>query len=130
MMVDAPESKHNMLQQRQVGQTLVITPTSDLREFEFDEVEAAAEFTLKQVGSGAARNVIIDFRNTDFYGSTALAFFVKLWKRVTSAGGELAFCNVSQHEREILEITRLETLWPLCDSLEQALAAVHEEATG
>jgi anti-anti-sigma factor len=106
------------------GDTLVITPAADLREFEFEQIEAAAEETLAELKSGAVRNVVIDFRKTDFYGSTALAFFVKLWKRVKSRGGQLAFCNVSVHEREILEITRLNTLWPICDSLTAALERV------
>jgi anti-anti-sigma factor len=113
-----------LLPQTKTGNSLVITPVANLREFDFDQIEAAAAQTLNQVDTGAARSVVLDFKNTDFYGSTALAFFVKLWKRVKAAGGELAFCNVSSHEREILEITRLNTLWPLCKSLDEALEAV------
>lgn len=124
--MSSASTDEKLLRSRRVKDALVITPRVDLREFEFDQIEAAAESALRQVDSGEVRNVVIDFRETDFYGSTALAFFVKLWKRVKSAGGKLAFCNVSPHEREILEITHLHTLWPLCASLEEALAAVSE----
>ncbi|MGE0756442.1 MAG: STAS domain-containing protein [Pirellulaceae bacterium] len=117
-------SDNQLLRVYQIDGTLVLTPSADLREFEFDQIEAAADVTLRRVDSGEIKNVVIDFRETDFYGSTALAFFVKLWKRVKSAGGRLAFCNVSAHEREILEITHLNTLWPLCESLPDALAVV------
>jgi anti-anti-sigma factor len=114
-----------MLPERRLGSTAILTPPSDLRELEFEQIETAAEGVLREVAEGGVRNVVIDFRETDFYGSTALAFFVKLWKRVRSMGGRMAFCNVSPHEREILEITRLNTMWPLCDSLEEALRVVN-----
>ncbi len=33
----------------------------------------------------------------------------------------MAFCNVSSHEQEVLRLTRLDTLWPICSTREQAL---------
>jgi hypothetical protein len=36
----------------------------------------------------------------------------------------MAFCRVSEHEREILQATRLDGLWPVCLSREEALHAV------
>jgi anti-anti-sigma factor len=125
-MIGALTVNDSLLAERRIGNTLVITPSQDLREFEFDQIEAAAATTMREVDNRMIKNVVIDFRNTDFYGSTALGFFVKLWKRVRSGGGKMAFCNVSAHEREILDVTRLNTLWPLCGSLEDALATVNQ----
>ena len=68
-----------------------------------------------------AKNVVLDFRRTDYYGSTALSFFVKIWKRVREVGGQMVFCNLSEHEREILAMTSLDALWPICHSRESAL---------
>jgi hypothetical protein len=36
----------------------------------------------------------------------------------------LAFCNVSAHERELLTVTGLDTLWPIYPSREEAIRAV------
>jgi hypothetical protein len=36
----------------------------------------------------------------------------------------MAFCNVSDHEKEILQITRLDKSWPICASRSEALEAV------
>ena len=66
----------------------------------------------------------LDFHKTDYYGSTALGFFVKLWKRVREYIERMAFCGVSDHEREILKVTNLEGLWPICPLREEALKAV------
>src|SRR6516165_10132665 len=94
------------------GQTLVVTPQTDLSELDYREIESGADDILHLLDNGTINNVVIDFSRTDFYGSTALGFFVKLWKRVRQHGGRMAFCGVSDHEREILKITRLDGLWP------------------
>lgn len=107
------------------NETLILTPQSNLRELDFEGLECSAESVMRLLDDKEVMNVILDFRNTDYYGSTALAFFVKLWKRVKSRGGRMAFCEVSEHEREILRLTNLDSLWPICRSLDDANAAVH-----
>jgi stage II sporulation protein AA (anti-sigma F factor antagonist) len=102
------------------GETLIVTPVTDLRELEFPQIEAGAKEILSLLASSSVKNVIMDFYRTDYYGSTALGFFVKLWKRVRERGGRMVFCNLSPHEREILAVMRLDTLWPLCGSREEA----------
>lgn len=114
----------NLFEIERTGDTLVVVPTADLRELDYREIEAEAAEVLDLLDRMHARNVVLDFHRTDYYGSTALGFFVKLWKRVSKAGGRLAFCNVSAHEREILQITKLDHLWPICSSRDKALAAI------
>jgi anti-anti-sigma factor len=103
---------------------VVVVPERDLREFDFGEIEEEGAEILDLLESHAARSLVIDFHNTDYYGSTALSFFVKLWKRVRLNGGRMAFCNVSPHEREILELTHLNTLWDLCSTQDEAVKQV------
>jgi anti-anti-sigma factor len=107
----------------QDGDVLVVTPTADLRELYYRDIEEGAGGILDRLGAGV-RGVVLDFHRTDYYGSTALGFFLRLWKRVSENGGRMAFCNVSEHEREVLAVTRLDTLWPICGSREEALKAV------
>jgi anti-anti-sigma regulatory factor len=68
----------------------------------------------------------MDFCKTDYYGSTALGFFMKLWKRVKTQNGRMAFCNVSGHEKYILTVMNLDSLWPICSTRAEALAAVRK----
>lgn len=110
------------------GDVIVVTPTADLREFEYQDIEAAADGILDQLGAPGVKGVVLDFHRTDYYGSTALGFFIRMWKRVSSHGGRMAFCNVSQHEREVLAVTRLDGLWPICATRDEALAAVRAGA--
>jgi anti-anti-sigma factor len=112
------------------GDTLIVTPQTDLREFEYQHIESGAREILDLLGSGTVKNLVIDFGKTDYYGSTALGFFVKLWKRVRSRNGCLAFCNVSAHELEILRVTNMGNLWPVCPSRQEALEVVRRGSAG
>jgi len=110
----------------QQNTTLIVTPLVDLRELDFHRIEAGAKDVLERLNGKAIKDVVLDFHKTDYYGSTALGFFVKLWKRVRMLNGRMAFCNVSDHEKEILQITRLDHLWLICSSRSEALKAVRE----
>jgi anti-anti-sigma factor len=114
----------NLFELEQQGDTLIVTPTADLRELRYEEIEDAASDVLRWLDGGPVRNVVLDFGRTAYYGSTALGFFIKVWKRVRSRGGQMAFCNISDLEREILDVMQLGGLWPICASRADALAAV------
>jgi anti-anti-sigma factor len=106
------------------GDTLIVTPTGDLSELEFQAVDSGGAEVLRSLEESGAKNVVLDLRRLDHTGSSALGFFVRLLTRVRSRHGRMALFNVSEHEREILEVTNLSGLWPLCASREAALAAV------
>jgi hypothetical protein len=36
----------------------------------------------------------------------------------------MAFCNLSPQEKEILRLTKLDSLWPICGSREEAMQTV------
>jgi anti-anti-sigma factor len=106
------------------GETAVITPTRSLPELDFQEIEAAADKVLNLLSRAGARNVVADLRRMDWCGSTVLGFFVRLSRMVRLRSGRMAFCNVSEHEDEILALANLEGVWPVCASKEDAIRAV------
>jgi anti-anti-sigma factor len=108
------------------GQTLIITPRMELSELDFQKIEAGAREVLKLLEDGTVRDVLLDFHKTDYYGSTALGFFVKLWKRIRDRNGRMVFCRVSDHEKEILKITNFDHLWPIFRTRDEALKALRE----
>lgn len=108
----------------QAGDTLVLLPRKDLGESDYERITDGAKDVLDLITNGHVKNVVMDFSRTDYYGSTALGFFLKLWKRVKGQNGKMAFCNVSDHEMEVLQLTHLNTLWPICKTRQEALASV------
>jgi anti-anti-sigma factor len=116
--------KAGIFEVEQVDDTIIVIPTIDLRELDYQQIEDGAKVILELINGTAIRNVVLDFHKTDYYGSTALGFFVKLWKRVSTRHGRMAFCNVSDHEKEILRITKLDHSWPIFSSRREAVDAV------
>jgi anti-anti-sigma factor len=108
----------------QAGDTLIVCPSGNLRELDSLAIEEEGDEVLALLARSPAKNVVIDFRNMDYGGSTALGFFIRLSLAVRGRGGRMAFCNISEHEREILETTNLDRLCPLCASRQDALRAV------
>ncbi|MBW3543004.1 MAG: STAS domain-containing protein [Planctomycetes bacterium] len=105
--------------------TVVVALLSDAGEFEYERLIAEAQEAFEVVeGSPDVKHAVVDFEYSDYVGSTALGFLLKLWKRVANRGGRMALCNLSKHEREILAATRLDTFWDLCESREEALEVV------
>jgi stage II sporulation protein AA (anti-sigma F factor antagonist) len=120
--MSAPPSGFEMTQE---GDTLIVIPLGDLSEWAY--LEAGAEQVLDRASDPSVRNVVLDFHRTDYFASSALGFFMRLSKRVCTRKGRMALCNVSAHEREILQFTRMDHLWPICPSRQEALRAVREE---
>ena len=107
--------------------TLIISPVRDLSELLYEQIESDSEEILKLLDRNHVDSVIIDLKQTDYYGSTALGFFLRLWKKVRTNGGHMAMCNVSDHEREILSLMRMEQLWSLCKDRNEAIQALEDE---
>ena len=57
--------------------------------------------------SAGARSVALDFGRTDYINSTGLAVLVQLLARARASGCEVHAWGLSDHYREIFEITRL-----------------------
>jgi anti-sigma B factor antagonist len=108
----------------QQDDTLILVPTENMEEWYYQRIETGAREVLERLNGTAIKNLVLDFGKTLSFGSTALGIFVKLWKRVRMRHGRMALCNLSDHEKKILEITKLDDLWLICASRSEALAAV------
>ena len=117
--VEKTEAK--IFQTERQDDTIIVIPVLDLNEFEFQRIEAGAGAILRLLEDAHVKNVVVDFHRVDYFGSTALGFFVKLWKRARKKDGHMALCNVSEHEKEILKGTMLDNLWTICASREDAM---------
>jgi anti-anti-sigma factor len=119
-------SVKRLFQMQVDGDVLILSPTSNLSELELNYFDEEFRGVIEHLEDSGYRNVVLDFEGTDYYGSTALGYFLKLWKRIRHVDGKMAFCNVSEHEQEVLRMTRLDTLWPICATREQALAILRQ----
>jgi anti-anti-sigma factor len=118
-----PERAAGILEIERHGDTVIVTPLTDLDEMGFQQIESASKEVRDLLVGPSVKNVLLDLHKTDYFGSTALGFFVTLWTRVRNRNGQMAFCCISAHEREILQITRLDQVWSIYTARGEALAA-------
>ena len=75
------------------------------------EINALAEEALNAAYDEALANqpgtILLNFRQIEYMNSTGIALIVGLLKRARQTNCALAACNLSEHYREIFQITRL-----------------------
>lgn len=123
----ATESRHTH-ETLENGMTFVVEQTDDswrvavegqlvvTNRQEFKDVVLAA------VEQGADR-VLVDFSRTDYIDSSGLGALVSLNKRIRERGGALRLAALNEDLRTLFELTRLDTLFELHDSVADAVAS-------
>lgn len=67
------------------------------------------------------RKFVIDFANTGYIDSSGLGVLVSLSKKIREQGGELRLAGLNEDLRTLFELTKLDTLFMIADSRDQAL---------
>jgi len=70
---------------------------------------------------GGDRKFVIDFSNTGYIDSSGLGVLVSLSKKIRERGGELRLSSLNEDLRTLFELTKLDTLFRIADTKEQAL---------
>jgi anti-anti-sigma factor len=74
--------------------------------------------------SGIVR-IVIDLSELPYFGSTLLDLLVVLWRRVARREGRLILYKPSAVGREVLSAARLDQLWPVAQTRDEAFQFVH-----
>lgn len=88
---------------REVSGTAVLAVTGDIDR----EAESAVSTAYEQAIASDPRRVILDFHSTEYINSSGIALIVSVLARARSEGRSVAAVGLSDHYREIFEITRL-----------------------
>lgn len=68
-------------------------------------------------------SMLLDFGNVEFLSSAALNKLIMLDKKVKQHGGQLKLCNLKPEIQEVFVITRLNQLFQITDTVDNALKA-------
>lgn len=72
---------------------------------------------------GGERRFVIDFSDTGYIDSSGLGVLVSLAKKVHEADGSLRLAGLNDDLRTLFELTKLDTLFTIDASPEQAIAS-------
>lgn len=103
----------------------VVQPVGSLAEYAIlDEWEAV----LQTAQPPEISAVIVDFQQTPYFGSSLLEALRILWKAIENRPARMFLCNLAPVGREIIQLAKFDQLWPVSETLQQALEMVHQSA--
>lgn len=71
--------------------------------------------------------IVVDLQNVDFFGSSFIETLFRMWNRVkASPDGHFALCGLRPYCLEVLEVTNLNSVWPIYPDVETATKAISE----
>ncbi len=67
------------------------------------------------------KKVVIDCAELTYIDSSGLATLIELLQRLKKIEGELKICNLTTKVKSVFEVTKLDKLFDICPSKEQAV---------
>ena len=76
---------------------------------------------LRETLRSGALKILLDLRGVKYVDSTGIGELVGLFTNASEIGAGVRLCNVPQKVRDVLEVTRLITVFEVYDTLEDGL---------
>ncbi len=105
--------------------TLVITPQSEKIGFAELGMPHELDGIFEWIRHPEILHVLVDFSQIDYFSSSVLEALRTIWLAVKDKHGRMALCSLSPAGREILQLSRFDTLWPSYPDRTEALLALH-----
>jgi anti-anti-sigma factor len=91
------------------------------------EVDSRAEGALDEAYAEATRNgaraVVLNFTDATYINSTGIALIVAVLAQARAQAVQVSACGLSDHYREIFEVTRLADFMTITDTEDRAVSA-------
>ena len=94
----------------------------------FGEESTALRLLVKDL-LNKSRQIVLDLKEVTHIDSSGLGTLVGLCASVRKVGGDLKLANLGSHAHELLQITKLMTVFDVFDSVEDAVASFDRAAT-
>jgi anti-sigma B factor antagonist len=90
-------------------------------------VRAIGAHLFRLVGRSGRRKLLLNFDNVEYMSSAVLAKLITLYRKLLERDGRLVLCGIDALIMEVFELTKLDKLFTICASQEEALAALRED---
>ena len=73
--------------------------------------------------------VVVDLSHTKFFGSAFIETLFRAWNRLNAEeGGRFCISGLTPYCREVIEVTHLDRLWTLSETVDEAVATLRAES--
>jgi anti-sigma B factor antagonist len=80
------------------------------------------KLALNQIIDSGGKNLIIDFSNIEFIDSSGFGALVTVHNHAKNIGSKVMLCQISNETMELLTITKLDQVFHIYSSVDEALA--------
>jgi len=108
----------------QTKTTQGITVVSCVGRIVFGEESGALRADLKRILANS-KKVVLDLENVSYIDSGGLGMLVGVYSSARSAGADIKLSGLGQRVRDVLQITKLVTVFEVYENEQQAVAAFH-----
>jgi anti-sigma B factor antagonist len=109
-----------LYQSRTVGNVQVLAFSGSLDAYHAPQARQLLDQALEQEPA----NLVVNLREVNFLDSTGLSTLVQGMKRSRLTKGDLCLCGLQQPVRMIFELTRLDSVFEIFNSEEEAVQAL------
>lgn len=88
-------------------------------------LESIRGLMLETAADADPPRIVVDLPYTKFFGSSFIEVLFRVWNRINGLpGGRFSISGLTPYCKEVLEVTHLDKLWELHDTLDDAVAAL------
>jgi anti-anti-sigma factor len=107
------------------NQALVVMPLDKTDSLTSHSYVEEAEGLLNELRKSQLTYLIVDFEKVEYFGTYMLEIMLALRNQVQASREKMLLCNVPDVGREVLRVTKLDTLLPIYASRHDALHAIN-----
>lgn len=112
---------------RKIGRVTVTRLDQDYNPLDVNHVLEAEQQLLAIASAADPPLFVLDLTHTEFIGSSFLEMLFRIWKRLSSRSGKLVLAALQPFCQEVVQLARLDTLWPMYPTVEEAVAALEQQ---
>lgn len=112
---------HQVFPVEVVGQSLVVFPQGDIREFFYQDIHLESNQVTRLLQTRGFRTVVIDFKDVPLVGSVILDAVATFCRNARDGA---AMCGATPEMRSVLETMNFSSIWPYYQSREEALRSL------
>jgi anti-anti-sigma factor len=96
----------------------------------FEDIGVFTHKMIKEIEENFHPKFVFDLEDMPYINSATIGKFAHIFKKINSAHGLVTFCNVRPFVRNILDITKLSTIFDIYPDRKSAVDAIHAKNTG
>jgi len=105
------------------GDTLVAVAQGAIGSLGPVDTRLEADCLLAEMQEEGVQKLVLDLGKAEYFGSQMIELMIIAWRHLAQTHGMLALCQVSETGQEVLHAVGLDKFWPVCRTLDEALAA-------